>query len=70
MSFLFCFAFLRQGFSVVLAVLELAVVYQAGPELRDSPSSASLKACATAGLEQCVKFYLDSIHLLLLREIT
>lgn len=66
---LFCL-FLRQGFSVVPAVLELAVVYQAGLELRgDPPSSVSLKACATAGLEQCVKFYLDSIHLLLLREI-
>ena len=46
------FGFLRQGFSVALElVLELALVDQAGLELRDPPASASsvlgLKACTT-----------------------
>lgn len=45
---------MKQGFSVVLVLLELALVGQVGLKLIDPPASASrilrLKACATTSL--------------------
>ena len=51
-DYAYCNFFSRHGFSVVLeSVLELALLDQAGLELRDLPASASqvlgLKVCAT-----------------------
>ena len=62
MCFVLFFVFLRQGFSVALEpVLELALVDQAGLELRDPPASASrvlgLKASAT--IAQILRFFLN-----------